>query len=124
MPDVTIRNETPQTLHIAFRFVAPASWTTSLEPGGSWTTHLGSVAYTVEVRLAFDHNRFTAEESLATAGNIVGAWAAGASSVILGMGGVLGLPGGLPGSMRSFAGASYLMNHAVSGSSPAFIVMF
>ncbi|KDR71774.1 hypothetical protein GALMADRAFT_213631 [Galerina marginata CBS 339.88] len=85
MPDVTVHNETPDNLNVAFRFVAPANWTNSLTPGNSWTTHLSSTPYTVEVRL--DHgeeNRFSAENSWAIAGDVTGGWFAGATSVVLG----------------------------------------
>ena len=107
MPDVTIRNETPHILNVAFRFVAPASWTNALSAGASWTPHLPSVTYTIEVRIDNGTNRFFAGGALAAAGDIAIGWLAGAA-------GVFGIVGGGPAARGA---ALPLMNHAIAGRS-------
>ena len=108
MPDVTIRNETPHILNVAFRFVAPASWTNALAAGASWTPHLPSVTYTIEVRIDNGTtNRFSAGGALAAAGDIATGWLAGAA-------GVLGIVGG---GLAARGAALPLMNHAITGRS-------
>lgn len=72
MPDVTVRNDTPDNLNIAFRFVAPASWTNTLTPGNTWSTHLPSTPFTVEVRIDYDDNRFHEQNSWAIAALTLG----------------------------------------------------
>lgn len=103
MPDVMVRNETPDKLNVAFRFVAPASWNNSLLPGDTWTTHLASTPYTVEVRLDHENNQYSPQDSWATAGDITGGWFAGAASVL----------GGVFGGSVGRAAALPLMNHAI-----------
>jgi len=108
MPDITVRNDTKDNLNVAFRFVTPVTWANTLTPGNTWTTHLSSFAYTVEVRLDRESNRFSTEKSWATAGDITGGWLAGAASVTLG-----GLS--LCGGVASLGGAAAvpLMKHAI-----------
>jgi hypothetical protein len=116
MPDVTVRNETPNNLNIAFRFVAPANWTNTLTPGNSWTANLASTPYTIEVRLDHGNNRFSPQNSWAIAGDITGGWFAGAASVTLGalaLSGVLGIIPRAPAAM--VAGTVPLMKHAIEG---------
>jgi len=103
MPDVMVRNETPDTLNVAFRFVAPANWKNGLPPGDTWTAHLASTPYTIEVRLDRENNQFSPQDSWATAGNITGGWFAGAGSVL----------GGFFGGSVGRAAALPLMNHAI-----------
>lgn len=112
MPDISVRNETPNNLNVAFRFVAPANWTNTLVPEKTWTTHLSSVPYTIEVRLDYENNRFSAEKSWETAGDITGGWFAGATSVALGALSVGGITSWIP----SQAIAAPLMKHAIEGS--------
>lgn len=107
MPDVIVRNETPDKLNVAFRFVAPASWKNSLLPGDTWTTHLGSTPFTVEVRLDRESNQYSPQDSWATAGDVTGGWFAGAASVL----------GGVFGGSVGRAAALPLMNHAIQGKS-------
>ncbi|KJA20914.1 hypothetical protein HYPSUDRAFT_42506 [Hypholoma sublateritium FD-334 SS-4] len=103
MPDVTIRNETPHVLNIAFRFVAPAYWTNALIARESWTPHLASALYTIEIRVDNGRNRFSAEGAWATAGDITTGWLAGAAGVVsIVGGGFFGRGAALP-----------LLNHAV-----------
>jgi len=111
MPNVAVLNETPGPLNIAFRFVAPASWTNTLEPGQTWNCDQGSFWFTIEVRRDLGHNRFSPEHSWQIAGNILGAWGAGAASVLFGTAGAVGIAPAAP----AFMGASALMNHAVAG---------
>ncbi len=114
MPDVTIRNETPHILNVAFRFVAPACWTNALEAGASWTPHLASARYTIEVRIDNGTtNRFSAGGALATAGDITGGWLAGAASVLGVVGGIAARSVALP-----------LMNHAIAGTSYILLSLF
>ncbi|TDL15588.1 hypothetical protein BD410DRAFT_103937 [Rickenella mellea] len=109
MPDITIINETPNNLNVAFRFVAPANWTNTLEPGNSWTAPLSTMHYTFEVRIDVTDNRFSPEASWATAGDIVGGWFAGAASVVTG---TLSATRVIPPAV-GLAGAGFLMNHAL-----------
>ncbi|KZT02988.1 uncharacterized protein LAESUDRAFT_705368 [Laetiporus sulphureus 93-53] len=104
MPDVTVRNETPEQLNVAFRFVAPASWTNCLRSGDSWHTHLPSTPFTIEVRVDTEQNHFSAEDSARTAVDISTGWLAGTASVV----------GGFMGSFVGGAAAGPLMGHAMA----------
>jgi len=113
MPDVTVRNETPNNLNVAFRFVAPTNWTNTLTPGNAWTTHLASTPYTIEVRLDQENNRFSPENSWATAGGIASGWFAGAASVTLGALALSGATAIIPGGQAVMAGSVPLMKYAI-----------
>ncbi|KAF9523740.1 hypothetical protein CPB83DRAFT_886739 [Crepidotus variabilis] len=113
MPDVTIRNETNNNLNFAFRLVAPANWVNDLSPGATWTTHLGSVPYTIEVRLNHGNNQFSSEKSWATAADISGGWLAGTASVALGAFSLGGMIASVPGRAAIAAITGPLMRHAI-----------
>jgi len=116
MPDITVLNETPNNLNVAFRFVAPTNWTNTLTPGNTWTTHLASAPYTIEIRLDHENNRFSPEKSWATAGDITGGWFAGAASVTLGALALSSVTAIIPGTQAAIAAASVpLMKHAIEG---------
>ncbi|KAJ6464069.1 hypothetical protein C8R45DRAFT_1025158 [Mycena sanguinolenta] len=123
MPHIFVRNDTTEVLNIAISFVAPVAFTNSLAPGATWGPHdMGSFAYpSFEARLDHgpENNHFSAGASLAAAGTIAGAWAAGAASVLVGTASVLGAFGGgfarMAGAPAGIAAAGALMNRAHEG---------
>ena len=122
MPHVYIRNETGKVLNLAFSFAAPCAFTNGVEPGATWTAHdMGTMLYpSFEVCIdQGEPSRYSAGESLAAAGTIVGAYALGAASVAVGAGSFLGaFFGGFAGAARAPAGlatAGVLMKSARRG---------
>ncbi|KAJ7229988.1 hypothetical protein GGX14DRAFT_553488 [Mycena pura] len=122
MPHIFVRNDTTEVLNIAISFGAPVAFTNSLAPGATWGPHnMSSFAYpSFEARLDHgpENNHFSAGASLAAAGTIAGACAAGAASVMVGAASVLGVFGGFAGMARAPAGvaaAGALMNRAHAG---------
>jgi hypothetical protein len=123
MPHIFVRNNTTEVLNIAISFGAPVAFTNSLAPGATWGPRdMGSFVYpSFEARLDHgpENNHFSAGASLAAAGTIAGACAAGAASVLVGTASVLGVfGGGFSGMARAPAGiaaASALMNRAHEG---------
>ncbi|EGN97310.1 hypothetical protein SERLA73DRAFT_161412 [Serpula lacrymans var. lacrymans S7.3] len=91
MPDVEIRNNTDIPLRIAIIFCAPIHFDNHVTPGNSLKAHVGSFFFTFEARSVENGNEYSMGDSLARAGMITGAVAAGTASVLMGaVGGIFG----------------------------------
>jgi len=122
MPHIFVRNDTQEVLNVAIWFTAPVAFNNSLAPGATWGPHdMASFAYpSFEARI--DHgpvNQYSLEASLAAAGTIAGACAAGTASVLVGTTSALGAWGGglfgMAKAVSGFGAASSLMNTAHAG---------
>ncbi|EGN97312.1 hypothetical protein SERLA73DRAFT_183988 [Serpula lacrymans var. lacrymans S7.3] len=87
MPDVEVKNETSVPLRIAMIAVSPIHCDNYVEAGQSFNAHVGSFQFTFEARTIENGNEYSVEDSLAKAGLISGAVAAGTASVALSMSG-------------------------------------
>ena len=96
MPDVVFKNYTDHAIHIGVCSVWLHCYTNSVSPGDSWTAHLASIPYTIEIRAGDENTHFHENTSGEAVGKIANAYGQGAASVLTAAGwglGMLGLGG-------------------------------
>ncbi|KZV61182.1 hypothetical protein PENSPDRAFT_759578 [Peniophora sp. CONT] len=124
MPDVSFTNSLKQHIHIGLWIGWLDHYGNSIAPGASWTAHLASMPYTIEVRIETGANGFSKAEGDAKVGEMLGAVGQGTLSVLAGLGwglGVMGV-GGRPAQATSVAltgrawqASSETMQNAIQG---------
>lgn len=113
MPHVHVKNDTGNTIHVAFTGL-PLSYENNIKTGATWTReNMPSLLYAVEVREANGGKPFADDEGPEKAGQIAGACAAGAASMLVGT--VTAMAAARGGSQTGFDVAGGLMNQACDG---------
>lgn len=126
MPDVTFTNKLKQGIHIGTWIGWLDHFSNSVVPGATWTVHLASLPYTIEIRIDTGTNGFSKEEGDAKVGEMLGAIGQGTISVLSGLGWGLGIMGvGGPAAQvasatlrnRAWEASSETMQKAIQGTS-------